>query len=62
MADAAAGGTLSGGLDKLIKGFQDSGHGKVAQSWVGTGPNQEIAPNNLAGARPCDTPIDNAAR
>jgi uncharacterized protein YidB (DUF937 family) len=41
---AAAGTVLSGALDNLIKGFQDSGHGRVAQSWVGTGPNEEIAP------------------
>jgi Cu/Ag efflux pump CusA len=46
---------LSGGLDKLIKGFQDSGHGKVAQSWIGTGPNQEVAPNDLAAALGRDT-------
>ena len=55
LGGAAAGGTLSGGLDKLIKEFQDSGHGKVAQSWVGTGPNQEIAPNDLAAALGGDT-------
>jgi uncharacterized protein YidB (DUF937 family) len=27
----------------------------VAQSWVGTGPNQEIAPNDLANAVGLDT-------
>jgi uncharacterized protein YidB (DUF937 family) len=47
---AAAGTVLSGALDNLIKGFQDSGHGRTAQSWVGTGPNQKIAPNDLADA------------
>jgi uncharacterized protein YidB (DUF937 family) len=46
---------LSGGLEKLLKDFQDSGHGKVAQSWVGTGPNQAIAPNDLAAALGVDT-------
>ena len=55
LGGAAAGTALSGGLDKLIKGFQDSGHGKVAQSWVGTGPNQDIAPNDLAAALGGDT-------
>jgi uncharacterized protein YidB (DUF937 family) len=55
LGGAAAGSVLSGGLDKLIKGFQDSGHAKVAQSWVGTGPNQEIAPHDLAAALGGDT-------
>jgi uncharacterized protein YidB (DUF937 family) len=50
LGGAAAGSVLSGGLDNLIKGFQQSGHGRAAQSWVGTGPNQEIAPNDLADA------------
>jgi uncharacterized protein YidB (DUF937 family) len=55
LGGAAAGGVLSGGLDKLIKEFQANGQGKVAQSWVGTGPNQEIAPNDLADALGSDT-------
>ena len=61
LGGAAAGGALSGGLDKLIKEFQDSGHGKEAQSWIGTGPNQEIAPNALADALGSDT-IDTLAK
>jgi uncharacterized protein YidB (DUF937 family) len=55
LGGAAAGGVLSGGLDKLVKEFQASGHGKAAQSWVGTGPNQEIAPHDLANALGNDT-------
>jgi uncharacterized protein YidB (DUF937 family) len=55
LGGAAAGTVLSGGLDNLIKGFQDSGHGRAAQSWVGTGPNQEIAPNDLGDALGSDT-------
>ena len=52
---AAAGSVLSGGLGNLIKEFQQSGHGRTAQSWVGTGPNQEIAPHDLANALGSDT-------
>jgi uncharacterized protein YidB (DUF937 family) len=52
---AAAGTVLSGAVDNLIKGFQDSGHGHAAQSWVGTGPNQKIAPNDLVDALGSDT-------
>ena len=55
LGGAAAGTVLSGGLGNLIKEFQDSGHGRVAQSWVGTGPNQTIAPNDLASALGTDT-------
>ena len=55
LGGAAAGSVLSGGLGNLIKGFQDSGHGHAAESWVGTGPNKEIAPGDLADALGSDT-------
>jgi uncharacterized protein YidB (DUF937 family) len=55
LGGAAAGTVLSGGLDSLIKGFQQSGHGKQMQSWVGTGENQNIAPGDLASALGNDT-------
>jgi uncharacterized protein YidB (DUF937 family) len=45
------GGTvLSNGLGNLVKQFQENGHGRAAQSWVGTGPNEEIAPKDLEDA------------
>jgi uncharacterized protein YidB (DUF937 family) len=55
LGGAAAGTVLSGGLDSLIKGFQQSGHGKQMQSWVGTGANEDIAPGDLASALGNDT-------
>ena len=55
LGGAAAGSVLSGGLGNLIKELQESGHGRVAQSWVGTGDNEEIAPNDLARALGDDT-------
>jgi uncharacterized protein YidB (DUF937 family) len=55
LGGAAAGSVLSGGLDNLLKGFQDSGHGHAAESWIGTGPNKDIAPNDLADALGSDT-------
>jgi uncharacterized protein YidB (DUF937 family) len=45
-----AGSVLSGGLGNLMKEFQDRGYGEVAQSWMGTGPNQAIGPNDLENA------------
>ena len=55
LGGAAAGSVLSGGLGNIIKELQASGHGRVAQSWVGTGPNEEIAPKDLANALGSDT-------
>ncbi len=55
LGGAAAGGVLSSGLSNLIKSFQQSGYGGPAQSWVGTGPNQEIAPQDLERALGRDT-------
>ena len=55
LGGAAAGSVLSGGLANIIKELQDSGHGRVAQSWVGTGPNEDIAPKDLANALGPDT-------
>jgi len=50
LATGAAGSIVSGGLGDLLKQFQQSGHGEAADSWVGTGPNKTISPNDLAGA------------
>lgn len=42
------GGVLSGGLGDLLKQFQGAGKGDVAESWVGTGPNKQVAPQDLS--------------
>ena len=55
LGGAAAGTVLSGGLDNLIKGFQQSGQGRTAQSWVNRGPNEDIAPGDLESALGADT-------
>jgi len=41
-----AGGLLGGLLEK----FQQSGHGDVAKSWVGSGQNQPIPPGSVGSA------------
>jgi uncharacterized protein YidB (DUF937 family) len=38
----------------LLRQFQQSGQGEVAKSWVGTGPNAAISPNDLAKALGAD--------
>ncbi len=42
------GGILSGGLGDLVRQFQNAGKGEVADSWVGTGQNKQIAPHDLS--------------
>jgi uncharacterized protein YidB (DUF937 family) len=54
LAGGAAGSVLSGGLNDLIKQFQQTGQGDVAKSWVATGPNQAISPKDLASALGAD--------
>lgn len=48
LAGGAAGSVLSGGLSDLLKQFQQGGQSDVAQSWVGTGPNKGISPDDLS--------------
>jgi uncharacterized protein YidB (DUF937 family) len=36
-----------GGLQAMVKQFEQNGLGSTVQSWVGTGPNQAIAPADL---------------
>ena len=47
---ASAGSVLSGGLRDLIERFKQSGHGGAADSWVGTGPNQQLRTDQLEQA------------
>jgi uncharacterized protein YidB (DUF937 family) len=54
LAGGAAGGVISGGLGDLVKQLQQSGHSETANSWVGTGPNKQIAPGDLAKALGAD--------
>jgi uncharacterized protein YidB (DUF937 family) len=54
LAGGAAGTVLSGGLNDLLKQLQEGGQGDVAKSWVGTGPNKTISPNDLASALGAD--------
>jgi uncharacterized protein YidB (DUF937 family) len=48
------GGLLSGGLGELVDSFRQNGQGDIADSWVGTGPNKEVAPQQLEQAIPSD--------
>jgi uncharacterized protein YidB (DUF937 family) len=48
LAGGSAGSVLSGGLNDLLKQFQQGGQSDVVQSWIGTGPNKSISPNALS--------------
>jgi uncharacterized protein YidB (DUF937 family) len=50
LSGTSIGDVLGGGLRDLVNGFKESGHGDVADSWVGTGPNKTIAPSQLEQA------------
>ena len=54
LGGAAAGSVVSGGLNDILKQLQDAGHGDVAKSWVGTGENKEIDPDDLGSALGAD--------
>jgi uncharacterized protein YidB (DUF937 family) len=47
LGGADAGNIVSGGLNDLLKQFQQGGQGDVAKSWIGTGANKAISPQDL---------------
>jgi uncharacterized protein YidB (DUF937 family) len=48
IAGGAGGTVLADGLRNLISGMSNSGHAQAAQSWIGTGANQDISKSDLA--------------
>ncbi len=50
LGGAGAGGFLSGGLGELMDRFKQNGQGDAADSWVGTGPNKQLAAPDLERA------------
>jgi len=61
LGGAAAGSVLTSGLGGLLNDLKNSGQGRVAQSWVNRGPNEEIAPSDLKKALGSDE-LDALAR
>jgi uncharacterized protein YidB (DUF937 family) len=55
LGGASAGGVLSGGLRDLVERFKQTGHGQAADSWVSTGPNQQLRTDQLEQAIGPDT-------
>jgi uncharacterized protein YidB (DUF937 family) len=44
------GGGLLEGLGGLLDRFRQSGQGKTIDSWIGTGPNEQVSPGQLGNA------------
>jgi uncharacterized protein YidB (DUF937 family) len=44
------GPVLNRGVGNTVQDFERSGHGQIARSWVGRGPNRSITPENLESA------------
>lgn len=55
------GSMIHDGLSDLVDSFRNAGHGPVAESWVGKGQNQTIAPPDLERAIGPDT-LDSLAK
>lgn len=49
------------GLSGLVDSFKQNGHEETAQSWIGSGPNKQIAPPDVEKAVGSDT-IDALAK
>ena len=52
VASGAAGlvACLGAGLGELLDNFKQNGHGDVAESWIGTGPNKQVDSTQLEPA------------
>ena len=50
LGGASVGSVLSGGLRDLVDRFKLNGHGQTADSWVNTGPNQQLRTDQLEEA------------
>jgi uncharacterized protein YidB (DUF937 family) len=50
LGGASAGSVLSGGLGDLVDRFKQSGQGETAESWIRSGPNRPIEPDQLERA------------
>jgi uncharacterized protein YidB (DUF937 family) len=50
LAGTSVGGLLTNGLNEMMDKFNQAGHKDTVDSWVGTGPNKDVAPTDLKAA------------
>jgi uncharacterized protein YidB (DUF937 family) len=61
LAGTSVGGLLTGGLNEMMERFNQAGQKDTVDSWVGTGPNKDVAPTDLKSALGPDV-IDRLSR
>lgn len=50
LAGTSVGGLITGGLNEMMDKFNQAGQKDKVDSWVGTGPNKDVAPTDLKSA------------
>ena len=55
LAGTSVGGLITGGLNEMMDKFNQAGQQDKVDSWVGTGPNKDVAPADLKSALGPDT-------
>jgi uncharacterized protein YidB (DUF937 family) len=50
LAGTSVGGLLTNGLNEMMDKFNQAGQKDKVDSWVGTGPNKDVAPTDLKAA------------
>ncbi len=50
LSGGGAGSFLGGGLNELAERFNQTGHGDTVQSWISSGPNRPVQPQELEQA------------
>ena len=50
LGGTSVGGLLTGGLGELMDRFNTAGQKDTTDSWIGKGPNREVAPTDLKAA------------
>ena len=55
LGGAAAGGVVSGGLSDLLRQFTQNGNPQAANSWIGTGANHAITPDEVESGLGADS-------
>ncbi len=50
LAGLNVGALLNGGLGELLEKFRQAGQQETAESWIGSGPNRDVTPDDLKTA------------
>src|SRR5215470_1703911 len=62
LLDGVLGGVIGAGLNGVVNQFHQQGFGDTIKSWIGTGQNMPISPDQLHNALGADTMNQLAAK